>query len=338
LPELWFVRIREEKERWKYLQTFEHRRVGVQQSTVPQSVPQHYAATVMTTSQTSLLRTSHSDLITSLSYNLHGNRLATSSLDHTIRVTGLTPETGLWDNSPQAFRAHDTPVIKVVWGHPQFGNILASGSVDGIVKIWLEGSNSSVISTPSTLSAGKSTDPSSNTKKWTLASTISDCTGTIRDLEFALPEFGLKLAVVSSDSHLRLWECLEPAGMSEWSLIEDIDLASLPNGPSSALSNTSNPIPLSSMTPAGSGFDQASSSYGSNQAGSPVKFGSTSLAGHGDSLNHSSNNRVGMVESDGGWSLSWCKEAWWGERLAVSSGTNGIIRVSLLSFLLIALF
>jgi nucleoporin SEH1 len=38
--------------------------------------------------------------------------------------------------------------------------------------------------------------------------------------------------------------------------------------------------------------------------------------------------KAGTVESDGGWALSWCKEAWWGERIAVSAGSSGIIRVS----------
>jgi hypothetical protein len=33
-------------------------------------------------------------------------------------------------------------------------------------------------------------------------------------------------------------------------------------------------------------------------------------------------------EALGGWTVSWCKEKWWGSILAVSSGHSGIIKVS----------
>ena len=35
-------------------------------------------------------------------------------------------------------------------------------------------------------------------------------------------------------------------------------------------------------------------------------------------------------EALGGWTVSWCKEKWWGSVLAVSSGHSGIIKVSTL--------
>ena len=75
---------------------------------------------------TSVLATGHSDLISSLAFSHQGNRLATASLDHTIRVASLSPSSGLWDASPSEFKAHDAPVLQVVWAAPEFGPILAS--------------------------------------------------------------------------------------------------------------------------------------------------------------------------------------------------------------------
>ena len=36
---------------------------------------------------------------------------------------------------------------------------------------------------------------------------------------------------------------------------------------------------------------------------------------------------TGNKEADGGWCISWCKDRYWGEVLAVGCGTNGIIKV-----------
>ena len=33
------------------------------------------------------------------------------------------------------------------------------------------------------------------------------------------------------------------------------------------------------------------------------------------------------TQADGGWCLSWCKDRYWGEILAVGCGVNGIIKV-----------
>jgi len=36
---------------------------------------------------------------------------------------------------------------------------------------------------------------------------------------------------------------------------------------------------------------------------------------------------MGNREADGGWSLSWCKDRYWGEILAVCAGTSGKVKV-----------
>jgi len=37
--------------------------------------------------------------------------------------------------------------------------------------------------------------------------------------------------------------------------------------------------------------------------------------------------QMGNREADGGWCLSWCKDKYWGEIVAVGCGTTGIIKV-----------
>jgi len=37
--------------------------------------------------------------------------------------------------------------------------------------------------------------------------------------------------------------------------------------------------------------------------------------------------QLGNKEADGGWCLSWCKDKYWGEVIAVGCGTSGVIKV-----------
>lgn len=312
----------------------------------------------MATVQTGASLSSHSDLITSIAFSSHP-LLATASLDHTVRVTSLDAATGQWDANPQDWKAHDAPVLKVAWAHPEFGVLLASGGVDGVVKLWSQEdvrAGASVAGHGGPAGSPGLTGPSTNgqaqtgahgsapTKRWVQRAVLTDARGTIRDVEFAPPAFGLKLAAVSSDSHLRVWECLDPISMADWSLIEDIDLGSLPLGPSTAPHSGANIGPLShggagpgSLGSQGAGSESGHHSPNKSALGvaglaGVAAFGNTgltpSMASSSGSTGSFEGRKSGTVESDGGWALSWCKEAWWGERIAVSGGTSGVIRVS----------
>lgn len=48
-------------------------------------------------------------------------------------------ETGknVWNKNDE-FKAHDASVLRVAWAHPEFGQVLATCSVDRIVRIWEE--------------------------------------------------------------------------------------------------------------------------------------------------------------------------------------------------------
>jgi nucleoporin SEH1 len=90
---------------------------------------------------TNILPLSHQDLLTSLAFNYYGDRLLTTSADHTIRISSLDSSTGTWsEDESGSFKAHDGVVNKAVWAHPEFGGggVIASAGMDGSVRVWEE--------------------------------------------------------------------------------------------------------------------------------------------------------------------------------------------------------
>ncbi|GAA5944188.1 WD40 repeat domain-containing protein [Sporobolomyces koalae] len=308
----------------------------------------------MAAAQTLALPSPHSDLITSLLFSPQSTHLATASLDSQIRIVQRNPATQVYDHEPVVFKAHDGPVLSLAWSPPRLGLILASGGVDGTIKIWRQpdqfnstnlNSNRTNLASASAHSRPLNSSPHSSTRhsspNWILTATLNEPRGTVRSLGFSPSEFGLKLASISSDGRLRVWESLDPVKADEFTLLEEIDLNALPLHPTTAnafAAGAQNGVPGG-----GTNASDVSSTTGmssSNAANSGTTMNTTlstmTAAGGGAGASSSVSSSVegrrfntsgGTVESDGGWSLSWCREHWWQERLAVSSGTNGIIRL-----------
>ncbi|GAA6022095.1 hypothetical protein JCM11491_002107 [Sporobolomyces phaffii] len=293
----------------------------------------------MAAAQTLALASPHSDLITSLLFSPQSTHLATCSLDAHIRIVQRNPVTNVYDLNPVIFKAHDGPVLALAWGPPQLGLVLASGGVDGTVKIWRQPDVSTL--SKSSAIAHRPSNPHSSTRHsnphWVLTATLTEPRGTIRSLGFAPSEFGLKLAAVASDSRLRVWECLDPVRAAEFTLLDEVDLNALPLHPATAGAGASSGFAHAnaSGSAGGSGGSGGPSHDGGAASTSGVSANSSSVAsssvdgrrGGGGGGGYGSSGGGGTVESDGGWALSWCREHWWGERLAVSSGVNGIIRL-----------
>jgi nucleoporin SEH1 len=49
--------------------------------------------------------------------------------------------------------------------------------------------------------------------------------------------------------------------------------------------------------------------------------------GAAGSTGSQSRSGFGNREADGGWTISWCKDRYWGEIIAAGCGTNGLIKV-----------
>lgn len=90
-------------------------------------------------------------------------------------------------------------MTKLSWAHPEFGSVLASSSFDRTVKIWEEipadyadqpqaNGGSAVASGPGT--------------RWNERAVLADAKGSVRAVEFAPHQFGLKLVRPLPTVHL----------------------------------------------------------------------------------------------------------------------------------------
>ncbi|KAJ3552352.1 hypothetical protein NM688_g4194 [Phlebia brevispora] len=261
--------------------------------------------------QTALIPNAHNDLVTDAAYDFYGLHLATCSLDQRIKIWQLDERNGTW-SAEDDWKAHDAAITKLSWAHPEFGTILASSSFDRTVKIWEQTSYSDADS-----QANGASGLSLNSR-WVERASLIDAKGTVRGVEFAPQHFGLKLATISSDNHLRVYECLEQPSLSTWQLCEEVDVLSLP-----------------STSPGGHSMPQTVTQVTPTQTSSTLEGASAALAAHVATQQQQSQppNRPGLGtrEADGGWCISWCKDRYWGEIIAASCGVNGIVKIIQLS-------
>ncbi|KZV62182.1 WD40 repeat-like protein [Peniophora sp. CONT] len=259
--------------------------------------------------QTGLIQNAHNDLVTDAAYDYYGLRLATSGLDQRLKVWSLDEQSGSWI-ATHDWKAHDAAVSKICWAHPEFGSIIASSSFDRTVKIWEE----LLADTEQPQVNGASGAPSGS--RWVERAVISEAKGSVRSVEFAPHHFGLKLATISSDNILRVYECLEASTLSTWQLSEEVDVLSL----TYASSSLSHPHTVAMTTPT-----QTHSALD----GPTASLVASALQQHQPHLPNRPG--VGNREADGGWCISWCKDRYWGEVLAAGVSVTGIVKIIQLS-------
>ncbi|KAJ4473747.1 WD40 repeat-like protein [Lentinula aciculospora] len=216
--------------------------------------------------QTGFINSAHSDLVTCAAYDYYGLKLATCGLDQRICVWSLDEEEeeegkgkGKWVLKDE-WKAHDAPISHLAWAHPEFGDVLASAGFDRTVKIWER-----------QIRAG-----------WQETAVLLDARGSTRQVEFAPNVFGLKVAVVSTDGYLRVYDCLDQTRLDAWALAEQVDL--------------SPPIRV----------EEQAATQGVSTPEIPTVV-----------------NR----EADSGWSLSWCKDRYWGQLVACVAGPTGVVKI-----------
>ncbi|RXW16830.1 hypothetical protein EST38_g9014 [Candolleomyces aberdarensis] len=262
--------------------------------------------------QTGLIQNAHSDLVTDAIYDFYGLRLATCSLDQRIKVWRLDENTGTWSVEDD-WKAHDAPVSKLSWAHPEFGTIIASSSFDRTVKIWEQS-----IQTAAEQQQSSTSGPGPSTSRWVERIALPDARGTVRAVEFAPHQFGLKLATIATDNILRIYECLDQPTLSQWQLAEDIDIANAVPGPSPSHVTRAQTAALATPTQTHSSLDGVSAPLVAQglqahlQQSTPVPPSRATL---------------GNREADGGWTLSWCKDRYWGEIIAAGAGNNGVVKI-----------
>lgn len=97
-----------------------------------------------------------------------------------IRLFRLNEQTGEWAAESE-WRAHDAPISRVSWAHPEHGALIASASFDRSVKIWQEAER---------VSSGPGAHGSA---RWIERAALTEAKGSVRDAAFAPAHFGLKL-------------------------------------------------------------------------------------------------------------------------------------------------
>ncbi|KAJ7199215.1 WD40-repeat-containing domain protein [Mycena pura] len=277
--------------------------------------------------QTGLIQNAHNDLVTDASYDFYGLHLATCSLDQRIKVWQLDETNGSWTLEDD-WKAHDAAVSKISWAHPEFGTIIASSSFDRAVKVWEKVSgwsetqqtavNGNGEGNGGNVSQSPAPGPSASNSRWIERVVLHEARGTVRAVEFAPQSFGLKLATISSDSHLRIYECLEQPSLKTWQLLEEADVQALPLSPSaSPLTRAQQTNALATPTQTSSNTDGASASLVAQALQQGLQQSASAQARPG----------LGNREADGGWCISWCKDRYWGEIIAAGVGTSGVVKI-----------
>lgn len=152
--------------------------------------------------------TGHEDLVHDIKYDFYGKHIATASSDQHIKVFDLDTKTSTWLLN-DLWKAHESLVVKVAWAHPEFcsSKVLASCSYDRTVKVWQE----------------QPDEIHGSGRRWIKLATLAvELYGPIYDVEFAPHHLGLKLGCIGLDGIFRIYESLEPADLTSWTLTTEI--------------------------------------------------------------------------------------------------------------------
>ncbi|CAB4409806.1 unnamed protein product [Rhizophagus irregularis] len=154
----------------------------------------------------------HEDLIHDVAYDFYGKRFVTCSSDQKLKVWEFNQETNTWEQV-DSWKAHECSVLKVAWAHPEFGQVIASCSFDRSIRIWEEQEHES----------------KNSGKRWMEKARLIDAKGSVQDIAFAPNFLGLRLASIAADGVLRIYEALEVSDLTQWTLMDEINVHSSRN-------------------------------------------------------------------------------------------------------------
>lgn len=124
-------------------------------------------------------------------------------------------------------------------------------------------------------------------------------------------------ASISTDNHLRVYECLEQPSLATWQLSEEVDILNLASTSSPATVS----LALATPTQTNATLEGASASLVAQAA---------QQAQTQQAPNTQIRPGLGNREADGGWCISWCKDRYWGEVIAAGCGISGTVKVKFL--------
>lgn len=149
---------------------------------------------------TKQIKTDHKDLIQDIAFDFYGKRVATASLDQTVRIWNIS-ESNDW-----VFKEElkiNPGLYKVAWAHPEFGSLIAV-ACDRLVWIFEE----------TCFGSGKNTQ-----NGWVKRMpALSDARDSITDLKFAPKYLGLQLVLCAKNGQVLIYECTDILSSNVWSL------------------------------------------------------------------------------------------------------------------------
>lgn len=160
-----------------------------------------------------LFLTGHEELVHDVQYDFYGKHIATVSSDQHIKVFDMDATSSSWVLN-DLWKGHDSLVVKVTWAHPHFSSssIIATCSYDRTVKVWQEQPH----------------EMHGSGRRWAkLATLATESFGPIYDVKFAPSHLGLKLGCIGCEGILRIYESLDPADLTYWSLTAELPVLSL---------------------------------------------------------------------------------------------------------------
>ncbi|GBP85058.1 Nucleoporin SEH1 [Eumeta japonica] len=152
----------------------------------------------------------HKDLIHDVAYDFYGERMATCSSDHYVKIWDLD-ENGGWRLSA-SWKAHHGSVWKVTWAHPEFGQLIATCSFDRTAAIWEEVGDTTVPGTERGL------------RQWVKRSNLVDSRTSVTDVKFGPKHLGLLLVTCSADGIIRIYEAPDVMNLAQWILQHEIPI------------------------------------------------------------------------------------------------------------------
>ena len=168
-----------------------------------------------------ILDTEHKEFVHYAAFDHFGKRLATCSADQSIKIWQKS-QAGKWVKAC-SFQAHEAPVIKVKWAHPDQGSILASFSSDSCVIVWEEKKKTSFYK------GGQEMVPEDEdyTTSFVQRAKLTDTKERIEDIKFGPRHLNLMLATASADGYLRIYEAPDVFNLTQWKLNHEIQVNSL---------------------------------------------------------------------------------------------------------------
>lgn len=133
-------------------------------------------------------------------WNYSGERMAGGHVDGSVHIFSSHEAGDSQFTCTNRWKAHTGSVVKIAWAPPEYGDVIASCSMDGTISLWEE------------------VEADSESCKWRLCYKFQDGPVAALDIQFGNCVLGLKLVVAYADGHVKIYESLDTLELKRWQL------------------------------------------------------------------------------------------------------------------------